>query len=168
VIIAPIYMHKKNNYKLQLWASNPILRSIAEKVENIDSEIQEFCHILQELLREYEGVWLAAPQIGRSLRIIATTQRKKAKRGSGKVIGETIMINPEITKQSETQHTSEEACLSLPWIQWDVHRYDRIQVEYSSPDWKKHNKKFHDFDAVIIQHEIDHIDGILFIDKLTN
>lgn len=161
-------MSKKNNYKLQLWANNPILRSVAEKVETIDSEIQDFCHILQELLREHEGVWLAAPQVGRSQRIIATTQRKKAKRWSGKVIGEIVMINPVIIEQSEKQHVSEEACLSLPWLQWDVYRYSRIQVEYYTSDWKKHNKKFHDFDAVIIQHEIDHLDGVLFIDKLIN
>jgi peptide deformylase len=49
-------MHQKNNYALQLGANNPILRSVAEEVETIDSEIQEFCHILQELLREHEGV----------------------------------------------------------------------------------------------------------------
>lgn len=161
-------MHQKNNYALQLGANNPILRSVAEEVETIDSEIQEFCHILQELLREHEGVWLAAPQIGRSQRIIATTQRKKAKKWSGKVTGEIIMINPKTTKHSEKIQVSEEACLSLPWLQGDVYRYNRIQVEYYSPDGKKHNKKFHDFDAVIIQHEIDHLDGVLFIDKLIN
>lgn len=76
------------------------------------------------------------------------------------------MINPKITEYSEKQQISDEACLSLPWLQWEVYRYNRIQVEYYSPDGKKHNKKFHDFDAVIIQHEIDHLDGILFIDKL--
>lgn len=155
----------KQNYPLQLWANNPILRVTADTIQDITPEVREFAYDLIELMRLYEWVWLAAPQVGKSLRIIATTQRKSAKRGE-KNTGEIVMINPEITEKSTQMVLSEEACLSLPGEQGTVRRHKKITVSYLDPEWRKHTRKFEDFNAAIIQHEIDHIDGVLFIDKL--
>lgn len=155
----------KLQYPLQLGANNPILRVAADYIDEITPEIRKFAYDLIELMWLYEGVWLAAPQVGKSWRIIATTQRKSGKRGE-KNTGEIVMINPEIIEKSTQMVLSEEACLSLPWEQGIVRRYKQISVSYYDPEGRKHTRKFEDFNAAIVQHEIDHIDGILFIDKL--
>jgi len=155
----------KIQYPLQLWWNNPILRVAADYIYEITPEIRNFAYDLLDLMRLYEGVWLAAPQVGKSWRIIATTQRKSGKRGE-KNTGEIVMINPEIIEYSSEIMASEEACLSLPWEQWVVRRYKQITVSYLDPEARKHTRKFESFNAAIIQHEIDHLDGILFIDKL--
>ena len=155
----------KQNYPLQLWANNPILRVSADAIQDITPEIRTFAYDLLELMWLYEGVWLAAPQVGKSWKIIATTQRKSWKRWE-KNTGEIVMINPEIIEKSTQMILSEEACLSLPGEQGTVRRYKKITVSYLDPEWRKHTRKFEDFNAAIIQHEIDHVDGILFIDKL--
>jgi peptide deformylase len=88
-----------------------------------------------ELMREYEWVGLAAPQVGKSWRIIATTQRKHNKRGE-KNTGETIMINPEILEKSQEMTVEEEACLSLPDLRGNVARHKKITVSYIDEDGK--------------------------------
>lgn len=155
----------QHKYPLQLWANNPILRSVAEPIAEFNKEMKAFAHDILELMWIYEWVWLAAPQVGKSVRMIATTQRKSGKRWE-KNTGEIVMINPEITEKSSQVVMSEEACLSLPWDQWNVKRYKKITVSYYDPEGRKHTRKFEDFNAAIVQHEIDHLDGVLFIDKL--
>ncbi len=152
-------------YPLQKGAQNPILRAKAQKIEEITPEIHNFALDLMELMREYEWVGLAAPQVGKSRRIIATTQWKHNKRGE-KNTGETIMINPEIIEKSQEMTVEEEACLSLPDLRGNVARHKKITVSYIDEDGKPKIKKYNDFDAIIIQHEIDHLDGVLFIDKM--
>ncbi len=154
-------------YPLQLWANNPVLRIAADPIEDITPDIRTFAYDLIELMRLYEWVWLAAPQVGKSWRIIATTQWKNSKRWQ-KNTGELVMINPEIISHSDAVVSSDEACLSLPGEQGTVQRYKQITVSYLDPEGKKHTQTFDDFNAAIVQHEIDHIDGVLFIDKLIN
>lgn len=152
-------------YPLQLWANNPILRTVSEPITEFTQEIRTFAYDLIELMWIYEWVWLAAPQVGKPWRIIATTQRKSGKRWE-KNTWEIVMINPEIVEKSSQTMIGEEACLSLPWEQGNVKRYKKITVSYYDPEWRKHTRKFEDFNATIVQHEIDHVDGVLFIDKL--
>ncbi len=76
------------------------------------------------------------------------------------------MINPEILEKSQEMTVEEEACLSLPDLRGNVARHKKITVSYIDEDGKAKTKKYSDFDAIIIQHEIDHLDGILFIDKI--
>jgi len=154
----------KRKYPLQLWANNPILRLPADPIQEVTADIRKFAHDLVELMRIYEGVWLAAPQVWQSLRIIATTQWKESKKWQ-KNTGEIVMINPEIIEKSEQLILSDEACLSLPGETGTVRRHKSITVSYLDPEGKKHTKKFDDFNATVVQHEIDHIDGVLFIDK---
>jgi peptide deformylase len=118
-----------------------------------------------DLMYEYDGVWLASPQIGKNIRMIAATTRKTGKKWQ-ELASEEIMINPIITEASPDMIISEEACLSLPNIIWNVKRHKNITVEYKSIDWFKKKKKLKNYNAFIIQHEIDHLDGILFIDRL--
>jgi peptide deformylase len=154
-----------HEYELLTGARNPILRSVSQPVKKITKEVREFCAILIDKMYDYNGVGLAAPQIWRLERIISVTFWKKDKKGEQDHIGDEVMINPHITAKSKEMFSFEEACLSLPRMRGDVMRHRHITVEYTTPDWKKHIKKLSDMSAVIIQHEIDHLDGILFIDK---
>ena len=83
--------------RVQTGINNPILRNISEEIEEIDQDLIVFCHKLLVLMYQNKGVWLAAPQVGENIRVIATSQRDK-KKTKDKFLGETIMINPKILK----------------------------------------------------------------------
>ena len=156
-------------YPLQTWEDNRILREKSEKVDIFDNEIKEFSEILLDLMYAYDWVGLAAPQVGKNIRIIATTQRKEVKKWrktNREIIWETAMINPEILEHSEEKKKWEEACLSVPWLCGDVERWTRIVVKYQDKKWKQHIQKYTWFSAVVIQHEMDHLDWVLFTDKV--
>jgi len=145
--------------------NNPILRTISEEIQEIDQELIIFCHKLIVLMYQNKGVWLAAPQVGENIRVIATSQRDR-KKTKDKFLGETIMINPKIIEKSKETILREEACISLPNCTGMVRRHKAITVEFMDIKGKKQNKKYKEFNAVIIQHEIDHLDGVLFMDKV--
>ena len=156
-------------FPLQTWENNEILRAKDETVDIFDNEIKEFCDILIELMYAYDWVWLAAPQVWKNIRIIATTQWKESRRGhktEKNIIWETAMVNPEILEHSEEKRKWEEACLSVPGLCGDVERWTRIVVKYQDKKWKTHVQKYTWFSAVVIQHEMDHLEWILFTDKV--
>ena len=156
-------------YPLQTWEDNKILRKKSEKVDIFDDEIKEFAENLLDLMYAYDWVGLAAPQVGKNIRVIATTQWKEIKRWrktNKEIIGETAMINPEILEHSEEMKKWEEACLSVPWLCGDVERWSRIVVKYQDKKWKTYVQKYTWFSAVVIQHEMDHLEWILFTDKV--
>lgn len=157
----------KKEYIIQTWTNNPILRHSSQKVDKITDEIRAFCNDMRKIMWSNNWVWLAAPQIGKNLRIIATSQWGK-KWGKDKLVWETTMINPVIVDRSKEMIVQEEACLSLPDIFGNVKRNKIVTVEFMDIKWNKQKKKYKDINAVIVQHEIDHLDGILFTDKLVN
>lgn len=157
-------------YQLETWENNKILRKKSEMVDIFDDEIKEFAEILLDLMYAYDWVWLAAPQVGKNIRVIATTQWKETKKWhktNRKIIWETTMINPEILEHSEEMKKWEEACLSVPGLCGDVERWTWIVVKYQDKKWKTNTKKYTWFSAVVIQHEMDHLEWILFTDKVT-
>lgn len=151
--------------RIQTGLNNPILRSISEEVEEINQDLIVFCHKLVVLMYQNKGVGLAAPQVGENIRVIATSQRDK-KKTKDKFLGETIMINPKIVEKSKETILREEACISLPNCTGMVRRHHTIIVEFLDLKGKKQTKKYKEFNSVIIQHEIDHLDGVLFLDKI--
>ena len=155
----------KKLYPLQYTANNPILREVCEEVKKITPEIKELYQALHELVREYEWVGLAAPQIGKNIRMAAVTQRDMSKK-KRKLLQEIILINPVIIGSSSTTEIAEEWCLSLPWVLGNVERPDEITIKYMDIKGKSHILKSSGYNARIILHEMDHLDGVLFIDKL--
>ena len=155
------------HYTILIGATNPILRSTADPIDHFWEEIIWFARDMKRVCHEHDGVGLAAPQIGLPLRIIYITQRKKTPKWL-KYVTDQIMINPEILMDSRTRNSDVEGCLSLPRLEGDVKRFDRIRVKFQDVYGKSITKTYKWFDARIIQHEIDHLDGILFIDKATN
>ena len=156
-------------YPLQTWDNNKILRKKSENVDIFDDEINEFSEILLDLMYAYDWVWLAAPQVGKNIRVIATTQWKEIKKWNKtnkKIIWETAMINPEILEHSDEMKKWEEACLSVPGLCGDVERWTWIVVKYQDKNGKQHIQKYTWFSAVVIQHEMDHLQWIIFTDKV--
>jgi peptide deformylase len=152
-------------YHIQTGVNNPILRTKSVEVDKIDNELIEFFLALRKMMYTNDGVGLAAPQIGKNIRVIATTQREK-KGKDNKMLGETIMINPVLTEISKETFLAEEACLSVPDVFGYVRRHKSVIVEYTDIRGNRQKKKLKDFNATVIQHEIDHLDGILFVDKV--
>jgi peptide deformylase len=143
---------------------NPVLTTPGKRVEKIDKKVLAFIEGMKKTLlaaNNPKGVGLAAPQVGRGVRIFMTKPSPKTPF--------TVFINPEILWASEEKTTGVperdkkfEGCLSVSNVWGIVHRHQSIKVSYQTPDGKTHTKMFKGFLATIIQHEIDHIDGILF------
>lgn len=140
--------------KIRLFG-DPILRKKAKEV----SDFEFVQNIKEEFLKTMyldDGVGLAAPQVGISLRFFAIDD------GNGPL----IIVNPEIIDHSEEKELGEEGCLSLPGIFEDVLRYKWVKLRYQDEYGKVHEQLFEGYSARIVQHERDHLDGILFIDHL--
>jgi len=137
---------------------NPILRKksiLIEESEIKGKKMREFCQDMTETMIKKDGVGLAAPQVGINSRLVVVTI-------NGKPI---CMINPQITKRSWARAWDEEGCLSVPGVYGQVQRNKKINCIYTNPEGEKKKIIAQNLDARIIQHEIDHLDGILFIDK---
>ncbi len=155
----------QEKYPLVLGSDNEKLRVICDKIEKITPEIKQFWEDLLVLMHLYDGVWIAAPQVWRTIRMFAFTQfNMKGKKRKQTMEG--VMINPTILSKSSGTEIAEEWCLSLPWVWWDVERVDMVVVEYTTLQWKKEMHKAYWYNARILLHEIDHLDWVLFIDKL--
>jgi peptide deformylase len=138
------------------------LRAVAEPVEKVDDEIKALAKDMLDTMYEAPGIGLAAPQIGDLRRVVVMDLAK-----DGETPEPIVMINPEITKVSEETAVSEEGCLSIPELYYDVERPAEITVEYTDLDGNRVTKDAKERLAVCIQHELDHLDGVLYIDYLS-
>ncbi len=140
---------------------DPILRqkSTAVDIDDISStELLELYNDMTVTMLKKDGVGLAAPQIAKNIRLVVIHHKGKTR----------IMINPVITKKSWAKKTSEEGCLSVPNVFGDVSRHKKINCNYLDINGKKQKLIAENMLARIIQHEIDHLDGVLFIDIAKN
>ncbi len=136
--------------------TNPILRRKTRKVERVTKEVKQLIKDMQETL-EGKGVGLAAPQVGVSLRLCIAALE-------GKV---TPLINPLITSRGAEKAMDQEGCLSLPETWVLVPRPVEIVVKYMDARGISKEKKLSGFDARVVQHEVDHLDGRLIVDYVT-
>ncbi len=134
---------------------DPVLRKKAKEVSQIDENVLSIIRDMFEVMYAEDGVGLAAPQVGVSLRIIVMDDGKPR-----------AMINPKIVHKSEEKVVAEEGCLSVPEIFENVERSKEVIVRYKDESGAEHEEKFVDYSARIVQHEYDHLDGILFIDLI--
>ena len=143
--------------KIETWLNNPILRKISEIVET--KEIKKIDKVLRDYLvsKKDEWVWLAAPQLGINKRIFLCKFDKK---------NVSTIVNPEILYFSDETEVHQEWCLSLPWVWWEVERPIMIQVRYQDIKWKEKILNLKDFPARVFQHEFDHLNWVLFYDKV--
>lgn len=139
-----------------------VLRKISEPVKSLTPELKSFIDDLTHTMYEKDGVGLAAPQVGVSKRIFVCDP-DYSKTNVKKPI---VIINPEILEY-DGEKNGEEGCLSVPNIFEKVKRFERVKIQYRDLKWKLKILDTTDLMSVIIQHENDHLNGVLFIDKLT-
>lgn len=134
------------------------LREIAQEVDKIDDEILEILDNMVETMHSAKGVGLAAPQVGISKRIFVCDQ------GDGVV---RKVINPVITPLTEKLMDYEEGCLSIPGIYKKVQRPEKIKIEYLNEKGESVTEEVEGSLAIIMQHEYDHLNAVLFVDKVS-
>ena len=145
---------------------DPKLRKKSRSVKKVDKKINKLIADMKETLASQddpEGVGLAAPQIGINLRVFIASYKNKS----------LVVINPKIVKISETKKNKKrkspkfmEGCLSLPHYYGPVKKPDIVELEYLNEKGEKVKETFRGFFAQIVQHEVDHLEGVLFIDRL--
>lgn len=142
---------------------NPLLKQRSKPVEEITPEIQKTLDDMLETMYQANGVGLAAPQVGILKRMLVIDAA-----GKDEEPNPVFVINPEITKKSEELQECEEGCLSVPDQYAKVVRPAAITVEYLNKNGEKVVADLDGFMAVVFQHEIDHLDGILYVDHLSS
>jgi peptide deformylase len=132
------------------------LRGKAKRVPRVDSSLQKLIDDMVETVRAAPGVGLAAPQVGVPLRVVVVDYEDRLY----------VVINPEVVKMGQETVTDEEGCLSAPHWQGPVARATSLTVKGRDRDWKEVRIKAEGWLARIFQHELDHLEGILFLDKV--
>ena len=145
-----------------LTAPDPRLKAVSTPVETVDTATRKLIDDMVDSMYEADGIGLAAVQIGTPQRIIVMDLDQKDGKKAPR-----HFINPVITWRSEEVATFEEGCLSVPEIWDDVERAARIKAEYLDRDGKHHAIDADGLLATCLQHEMDHLEGILFIDHLS-
>lgn len=155
---------------------DPVLKKVAEDIDNTYPDLQNLIDNMFETMYQASGVGLAAPQIGKSIRLFivdgspfADTDEDDEEDPLAEGIEDfkKVFINPRIIEEKGEEWAFGEGCLSIPKIREDVFRKPKIRVQYLDENWNQHDEVFEGYKARIIQHEYDHIEGILFTDKLS-
>ncbi len=144
-------------------APHPVLKQKAKPVAQVDDTIRTLMDDMLETMYKAPGIGLAAPQVGQSIRLLVIDIA-----GEGEPPAPLCMVNPEITWVSDEDRHYEEGCLSVPDQYADVVRPARIKVRFIDRDNQKQEIEADDLLATVIQHEMDHLEGILFIDHLSS
>jgi peptide deformylase len=151
---------------------DPVLRKEARFIEKNEIELVSLIENMYETMYEAAGVGLAAPQIGIDIRLFVVdgqplNEGENDKDVDKSLIGfKKVFINAEILEEDGDDWPFEEGCLSIPGIRAEVYRPETVTIRYNDLDWNEITEKYEGVAARIIQHEYDHIDGILFTDYL--
>jgi peptide deformylase len=150
---------------------HPILREIASEVptdEIATPELQQTIDSMIETMREYDGAGLAAPQVHVSQRIVVMEVSHNPRYPDAPPIPLSVMINPQIRFLTERRVEIVEGCLSLPDLRGVVQRIAEIELEALGRNGEPIRERFEGFAAAVVQHECDHLDGILYIDRVSD
>lgn len=145
---------------------SPVLRKKSAAIDTDFDQLQDFIDNLFETMEKSEGVGLAAPQVGRSVRVFVVDASPLAEDEPALQDFKKVFINPTILEFDGEDKVYQEGCLSIPNIREEVSRPDIIKMEYYDRNFQKHVEVFDGTKSRIIQHEYDHLEGILFVDKL--
>lgn len=163
---AQILVEKKKLAKAPLelhYLGDRVLRQPAKRVTKIDDEIRQLVrHMLQTMYSE-DGIGLAAPQVGVNKQVIVVDCELDKPE-----IPPYVLINPVVTKASQKTCVIQEGCLSIPQVFLDVTRPEQIEVSFKDEQGKPHKIVADDLLARVIQHEIDHLNGVMFVDRVEN
>lgn len=156
-MILPIYLY-----------GQPVLRQEAADVEENYPDLKKLVADMYETMRNSDGVGLAAPQVGLSIRLIVI-DADPLKDTFPELEGVTLtLVNPELDILNDTPKVSRsEGCLSLPGLSESVQRHEKVRLNWLDENFVEHEQVFEGFLARIIQHEYDHLDGMLYIDRIS-
>lgn len=138
------------------------LRAVADPVDGIDDEIRTLAKDMLDTMYDAPGIGLAAPQIGVMKRLVVLDLAPE-----GEPATPMVLINPEITHFGDDIQVTEEGCLSIPELYYEVERPNAVSVRYTDLDGNEKTQDAEGKLAVCIQHELDHLDGVLYIDYLS-
>jgi peptide deformylase len=141
---------------------HPVLREKALPVERVDSDLRRLLSDMLETMYDAPGIGLAGPQVGVSRRVLVIDTARDEEPKSPR-----LLINPQILSAGDIRRSHEEGCLSIPEIYAEVERPALVRVRYLDEDGRAREEDFNDLLATVVQHEIDHLDGVLFVDHLS-
>lgn len=144
---------------IQTGEKNPILRKKSTSIDKIDKSIKKLAKDMLETMNANNGLGIAAPQVGVNVRMFITTINMSTDHE-----GLITMINPQLEFPNDEKETGEEGCLSLPGLYLPVTRHKHVRVKFKDLKGNSHTLDMEGLNARVIQHETDHLDGILFID----
>ena len=155
-MILPVYIY-----------GSPVLRKVARSIEAGEKGFDQFIQDLWDTMYHSDGVGLAAPQVGKSLQVFVIDGSPLEKDDPTLKHFKMTFINPEIMDRYGDETAFEEGCLSIPNIREEIVRPEKIRMRFYDADFNYHEKEYGGIAARIIQHEYDHLQGILFTDKVT-
>ena len=154
-MILPIYAY-----------GQPVLKKVAEPITADYPELQQLIADMWETMEEANGVGLAAPQIGHSIRLFVVDSRPMQEEGEEDKGIRQVFINAEIMEEAGDDCSYSEGCLSIPDISGDVERPEQVTIEYEDENFVTHTTTLTGMNARVVQHEYDHIEGVLFTELL--
>ncbi|MEO5906731.1 MAG: peptide deformylase [Saprospiraceae bacterium] len=154
-MILPIYAY-----------GQPVLRKKAAPIDQQYPDVESLIQDMYETMYSAKGVGLAAPQIGKDIRLFIIDTLQINKKDQVPTGIKRVFINAEIVDESGEPWLYEEGCLSIPDIHVEIERNPTIRITYFDEQWNKHTDTFEGVNARVIQHEFDHIEGVLFIDRM--
>ncbi len=144
---------------------DPVLKKAAEDIEEGSMDVKQLAEDMFETMYQANGIGLAAPQIGKSIRMFIVDGSPLEEEDMEDF--KKVFVNPEILWEEGKEWAFEEGCLSIPGVREDVNRPPKLRINYLDENFEEHEEEFDGMKARIIQHEYDHIEGVLFTDHLT-
>lgn len=154
-MILPIYAY-----------GQPVLRKKAHVIDKEYPDLDNLIADMFETMYSAKGVGLAAPQVGRDIRLFVIDTAQMDKKDKPATGFKKVFINAEILDESGEPWLYEEGCLSIPDIHVEIERLPSVRIQYQDENWQSHIEVFEGINARVIQHEYDHIEGVLFIDRM--
>jgi len=154
---------------------DPVLKKKAKDIDKDYPKLDEFINNMWDTMYNANGVGLAAPQVGLPIRMFMIdpapfAEDEELEEAEKKILMDLrkVFINPKIIEETGEEWSFSEGCLSIPEVREDVFRQPDITIEYYDENWEKHTETYSGLAARVIQHEYDHIEGVLFTDKLSS
>jgi peptide deformylase len=152
-------------YPIVVYGS-PMLRKVSKEIDKDYPKLDQLIEDMYETMEVSDGIGLAAPQIGKSIRLFIIDATPMAEDDPSLEGFKKVFINPKIIEETGDKWGYTEGCLSLPNIREEVNRPSNIRIQYYDKNFEFHDEKYDGIKARIMQHEYDHLDGVLFVDLL--
>jgi peptide deformylase len=152
-------------YPIVVYGS-PILRQVAKEINADYPNLKSLVSDMFDTMYKSDGMGLAAPQIGKSVRIFVVDATSLAEEDPDLKDFKKAFFNPKLELLGEETMVMNEGCLSLPKLREDVNRHNKVRIKYYDENWNYFEEEYEGLKARVIQHEYDHLDGIMFIDRI--